>query len=68
MVPPQYSPSHAARSLTAHDRARGALPKTRFWRGALPSRARSAVSRDANRNLVNKMRLHVSTFVVRIIL
>ena len=28
------------------DRARGALPKTRFWLGALSSRARSAVSRD----------------------
>ena len=34
------------------DRARGALPKARFWRGALSSRARSAVSRDGDRRFI----------------
>ena len=52
MVPPQYSPSNAARSLTAHDRAKCALPKTRFWRGALSSRAGSAVPRDGCRQFI----------------
>ena len=66
MVPPQYSPSHAARSFTIRGRAKCALPKARFRRGALSSRARSAVSRDAKRNLVNKMQLLVLTFGMRI--
>ena len=34
------------------DRARGALPKARFWLGALSSRARSAVSRDDSRRYI----------------
>ncbi len=31
MVPPQYSPSHAARSLTARDRARGGCQRARSF-------------------------------------
>ena len=50
------------RSLTAHGPVRGSPRRARSFRDCLSSRARSAVSRDAKRNLVNKMRLRVLTF------
>ena len=63
MVPPSILPlRHDKRSLTARGRAKCALPKARFWRGALSSRARSAVSRDGCRRFIRLHRALPLTF------
>ena len=67
MVPPQYSPSDTTSARSPLAVVQGAAVKERgHLTAALSSRARSAVSRDSKRNLVDKMRLFVLTFGVRI--
>ena len=56
MVPPQYSPSHAARSLTAHDRAKCPRRRARsFDEGIIVSRP-NAVGRDGYLSYLSLLR------------
>ena len=65
MVPSQYSPSNAARSLTAHDRAKCPRRRARsFDEGVIVSRP-SAVGRDVIVTLYTKKLLFILTFDVR---
>ena len=66
MVPPQYSPSHAARSLTAHDRAKCPRRRARsFDEGVTKSREKRGSARRKAQPC-QKMQLRVLTFGVRI--
>ena len=66
MVPPQYSPSNAARSLTARDRAKCPRRRARSFDEGVPSRAGSAVPRDNSRRSIRLNRA-LPLFFLRIL-